>query len=151
MLKIVNFVLLICSFSCLIGSERDHRALLDYRIKNDTYAVVYVESPSTSHVDKKQALKHAAEVAHAHGYKYFIVNSEEKVSVSLAGSEGQSFIFYEHLEGEFINSYAPESYSSDGMLYPGLKITYTCYKDQPPFKGKVFVVSEVKDMQASEP
>lgn len=141
---IKNLLMLFICIICSSLTAADN--LLDYQVEDNTYAVVYIESDATSRCEaREQALKRAAELAQSNGYRYIVINAEQKVQVAKFNSP--SHPFHDNMYQELIiekdrgrNSISQRSLPPNNPIYPGLKITYSCFRDLPVDQANVIDV-----------
>ncbi len=141
-IKIISFVYLL--IFTLTASANN---ILDYRIGDNVYAVVYVESEAISRKEARcQAINWAAELAYSNGYRYIVIDTEQDVQVAMVNPPQQPF--YGNMYQELIiergfgrGSITKRSLPSNGGVYPAFKITFTCYNELPMRQGKVIDVS----------
>jgi hypothetical protein len=112
---------------------------IDYRIRNNQYAVVYVDSSSKASEStmRKKAMQRAAEITKDHGYRYFSVEDEQSVYVgrSYSPEQGPPTNLYQELIVE--RGFSRDRYNSDmssyrrSGIFPAYKMTIRMYEDKP--------------------
>lgn len=121
---------------------------IESQIESSRYSVTYILLDDISWSQARQtALLHAAEMAHKKGYAYFTLDSEQEVIVAQSQSKDKSQpsnIFEDLIIENDMGMQSIERKSAPSTIttYPGLRITFTCYR-QPPESGDVFDVCEM--------
>jgi len=107
---------------------------------NDSYTLVYVD---TSNAGKKAArkavLKRAAETTVDHGYRYFVIDSEDAVMVSYSGGQlpADTGYFPDNLDEVIIQrNFGKSSRDSSSQYYPGYQIIFHFSQDSHLGKTK---------------
>jgi hypothetical protein len=107
---------------------------------NDSYTLVYVDTSNAgSKAARKAILKRAAETTVDHGYRYFVIDSEEAVMVSYSGEQlpADSGYFPDNLDEVIIQrNFGKRSTSSSPESYPGYQIIFHFSQDSHLGKTK---------------
>ena len=126
---IAAFLLLLVG--CKGGSSMVGKGhLIEAENSDNSYTVVFVNTDHASRKEAKSAaLKRAAELTLEHGYRYFMVDSEESVTVSYAGDAlpADNGYFPDNLDEVIIQrNYDRQSMDSktSSQLYPGYQLTF---------------------------
>lgn len=134
-------VLLLCA-GCKESQNPDmDKYTMDYSIDHNRFGVVVAEDGGISRSEaEKYALQRAAEVAHDHGYRYFIIDRESQVSVlrSEKGSPNEGMptnLYYELIQSDNFGRdrfQTPEMNPSTQV--PGYQIEFSCQESKPSGK-----------------
>ena len=136
--RVIVFLLFVCG--CRSNSNVDiSNRFITYKLDGNRYAVVYVAVEKTSLSQSRDyALKKAAELTRDSGYRYFKVDSDEEVMIAHKAPTPDTHEFHQNLYEELIiqqdfgrNPYAPGEYPQNPRLFPGRKLTITCYEEDP--------------------
>ena len=116
--------LLGCSTSTYYQGHDGTKGYTDSRLAIDCFHIGFRTTESLSLEDMRYfAFKRAAEVATNHGYRYFIVESEEDLRFKRFSSSKRAVVVAEQREITKIEGY--DSYT------PGLELSIRCYHESP--------------------
>jgi len=127
---IATFLLFLVGCSSGGGTTGGMGHLIEAENSDNSYTVVFVNTYHASRKEAKSAaLKRAAELTLEHGYRYFMVDSEESVTVSYSGDAlpADNGYFPDNLDEVIIQrNYDKQSMDSktSSQLYPGYQLTF---------------------------
>lgn len=117
--------------------------VIDYQIKDNEYAVVFLQSDGMTDEQVKQlALQKAAEKTQKLKYRYFTIESQEKV-LAMSGSGGAydnasppQNMYYELFQsGDYGRDRFENESSPQENVSSGYRIIFKCYKEKPHEKA----------------
>lgn len=114
--------------------------IIDYKVKENTYAVVVVQEQGMSRSEVKQiALKRAAEITQKHHFRFFVIETKEDVQATQS-SKSKSLVpgnrYYEVIQSDNFGRDRFEN-SGDAQIhtYPAYRLIFQCYSDKPSRKA----------------
>jgi hypothetical protein len=128
-------ITLLCT-GCKDTPDNLDKYTMDYSLGSNEYGVVVVEDDGiTKREAEKHALQKAAEIAHSHGYRYFVINEESEVAVMKSSEASPS----QDMPGnEYYKMIQSKDFTKDqGSAYPtssetmGYRIEFTCQENKP--------------------
>ena len=146
---IMLFTALLFCVGCKSSSPKNlDKYTIDYEIEQSRYAVVVVEDEGISRKSAKEwARQCAAEIAHKHGFRYFIIDQESEVFV-LKTSETFSDqnmprnLYYSMIQSNgFERPGAGVVELNPSSQTPGYRIEFSCQEEKPT-SGKYFDVCD---------
>jgi hypothetical protein len=128
--------------SCFAGGQDFEQSTLEYNLKEHQYAVLVVieDGKSSPEEVQKYLKKRAAEITLEKGYRYFVINHEDQVSVAKSNknedTSGPSNLYYDLIqEGDFGRQQLDSQGETTSGLYPAYRLVFTCYQDKPNGKA----------------
>ncbi len=124
-----------------VGETLADAQAIEYQIKDNEYAVVVLQKAGMTEEQTKQlALQKAAEKTRDQKYRYFTIESQEKVH-AMSGSGGAydsppQNMYYELFQsGDYGRDRFDDESSPQENIYPGYRIVFKCYQEKPSYKA----------------
>jgi hypothetical protein len=130
------FVSMVLTVGC---GYKDPQAFLaqrtmQYQIDPNKYAVIVIQDDISEEIAKKEAMRKAAEMTLANGYRYFVIESESEAMAARSNSDNfnrqPANIYYELIQsGNFGRERVDQPQPPMGEAIPGWRIEFSTYKD----------------------